>query len=137
MVGINDFNKDIPLGALDRTTAPKYDSSNFSKSYEAMLMDIIGRKYTKAKIYCLNIAFTASAYAFLKQNGAGNKLYEYRQAIEDAATEYEANTIHLNRLCITSANIGSLAIDKLHPGPEYMTMIANQCYTEMMASNCL
>ena len=137
MLGINDFNNDVPLGELCCNNSPSYDSTNFSKSYETMLMDIIGRNYPLAKVYCLNIAYSSSHCEFLMPNNASNKLIEYRKAIEEAAKEYECNVIHLDRIGITAANIEQFTEDKLHPGLKFMIMIANQCYNEMMASNCL
>lgn len=139
LVGINDFNGQIPKGSPTLEGSQEYNDSDFAKSYEAMLMNITGYNYKTAKIYCLNITFASNKFGFLADNGSGaSKLYQYRDIIEELASVYECNVIHVNRLGIHSGNIERLfSSDKLHPNAKMMEMIANQCYTEMMASNCL
>ena len=137
MLGINDFNGDVPTGEPLLTWNRTYYEDDFAKSYEAMLMNVTGYNYKNAKIYCLNIAFAANKYGFLRNNGGGSKLLEYRKKIEELATSFECQTIHLNRLGVHEGNVTNYASDKLHPNAKMMNMIANQCYNEMNASNCL
>lgn len=137
-LGINDFNADVPHGELSRVDRKNlsFDSTNFAASYETMLHRITGTHYMNAKIYCLNMSYGCDNYGFLQANGGESKIFDYREMIEGATKEYECNCIHLDRLGVHQGNMSSYSTDKLHPNPKFMKMIANQCYNEMMASNC-
>ena len=136
LLGINDFNGDVPVGTVALNKNKVFSNDDFAKSYEALIMNITGSKYPSAHIYCLNIAFASNKYGFLANNGGGSKLIEYRKAIEEIARAYECQVLHLDRLGIHEANISAYSPDKLHPFTGMMRMIAAQCYSEMMASNC-
>ena len=136
MLGINDFNGNVPAGTPALNSNKVFYEDDFAKSYEAMIMNITGSFYMNAKIYCLNVAFACNKYGFLVANGGGSKLFEYRKVIEEVARAYECQVLHLDRLGIHQGNISNYSPDKLHPYTGMMRMIAAQCYSEMMASNC-
>ena len=138
MLGVNDFNSNVPIGEINYgATDIKYDSTSFVNSYKAMLLDIVGRYYSNAKIYCITPSYNNIIYKFLQTNSAGHTLLEYRRAIEEVAKMFESNVIHFDRLNIYDPNIEEITVDGLHPLHEMMRMIATQCYNEMMTSNSL
>ena len=85
----------------------------------------------------MNIPYTSQAASFCGKNAGGSTLQQYRQLIQLAADTYECNAIHINRVGVHGGNSGTYLIDKIHPRANFMRWIANQCYIEMMASNCL
>ena len=139
MLGINDFNNGVPVGDLNPIAQNTYSSTSFSDSYSSLLLDLqkIGAKYPNAKLYLMNICYSNKYINFGKQNSGGSRLNDYRNCIDFHSGFMECNVIHMNRLGVTTTNGGSYLIDSLHPKASMMTLIDNQCYKEMMASNCL
>ena len=136
LLGINDWHADKPTTDMSFSSTPILNPTSFTVSYEHLLK-VTGQAYLTANIYCLTPTFSNFKYDFPKPNGADCKLFDYRKNIEDVAKEYECNVIHLDRLGVHGGNMAEFSDDRLHPNAQYMTMIANQCYNEMMASNCL
>ena len=57
--------------------------------------------------------------------------------IEKQAYLFQQNCLHISRIGVGGMNYTTYTFDKLHPKEVMMKMIANQCYSEMMASSCI
>ena len=66
---------------------------------------------------------------------SGATLQEYSNAICELARIYGVKCLHTSRICVHSDTY--MTSDKIHPKAKMMKMMANQCYIEMMADNCL
>ena len=136
LLGVNDFNDNKTLGTYET----KYYTAlagNFYHDYNYMLMILLGNMYKTSQIYCLETTYSNIFRDFLKANSSGSQQVAYNEAINKEANLYGVNVIHTSRLGITAANPTNYLIGNLHPNAACMKMIANQCYTEMMASSCI
>ena len=122
MLGLNDFNNNITLGSF-ATIGFSTIMDDFYNDYNVMLNNLTDN-YKGVQIYCFEVLFSCISY-----NSQGTYNIEFNEAINKEAALYGANVIHLSRLGVKTANyINQNTLQ---------TMIANQCYNEMMASNCL
>ena len=102
-----------------------------------MLINIAGIDYINAQIYLLNGVYSNS-YKFIGYNTNKNTQIDFIKAVEETARLYYIHCLHPANIGVNGANIESfLTSDRKHPKANMMMMIANQCYNEMMADNCL
>ena len=138
-LGMNDFLGAKTLGEFNvkcLTAAPA--ESTFYDWYNYILLKTVGLSYRNAQVYCLDMTFSKYKDHFLTAIAStGATLPEYQQAIKDEARIYGLKCLHTSSICVHGANTDKLLIDKIHPKADMMKMIANQCYHEMMADNCL
>ena len=135
-VGIVDFNNGIPAGTQEFTPGEPTERNSFYSSLDTNIYTLINN-YPNAAIYMLNIPYCGMGVGFMKQNKGGSRLCDYRAAIENCAKVYEFNVLHVNRIGVNGINKDEYTIVSGEPNEKMMTKIANQCYNEMMASNCL
>ena len=135
MLGMNDFNHGKTLGTFSASMGSDMNT-DFYTSYNKMMVKLIGSNYSNAQIYCIEPNYSNQLGLF-GSNGAGNKQIEYNEAINKVANLYGVNSIHLSRIGIIKSNQDRYLIENIHPNATCMKMIANQCYNEMMANNCL
>ena len=130
-LGADDYINASTLGEF----AVKYVSDDptpgtFYDKYNYMLNAITNNNYPNAQIYCLDNAYC------LKTDVSTNQT-EYQQAIRDEARIYGLKCLHVSSLCVHAGNIDTYLVNSKNPKSNMMKMIANQCYNEMMADNCL
>ena len=136
LLGTNDFTDGIKLGELIKNSAGTSNfNTNFYQSYNAMLLNLIVN-YPNAHVYCLETTYN-NKFNFLGKNSANNYQSEFNLAIEETARIYGVHCIHTSKLPITQTNKDTYLLSNVHPKAAMMNMIANQCYREMVADNCL
>ena len=135
MLGMNDYNHSCTLGTYE---VGRYNETNgeFYHNYNRMLLNIVGSAYKYAQVYCIEPNYS-DTFGFLGTNSKTNRQLDFNEAINKEANLYGVNVIHLSRLGINKANQDRYLIESIHPNATCMKMIANQCYNEMMANNCL
>ena len=138
LLGTNDFGASVTLGELNKSTAGTENMNvDFYNSYNSMLINIAGIDYINAQIYLLNGVYS-NAYNFIGYNTNKNTQVDFIKAVEETARLFYIHCLHLANIGVNGGNVKSfMASDGLHPKANMMKMIANQCYNEMMADNCL
>ena len=139
-VGINDFNGGVALGDIT-SCKPSYSmntATSFIDSYNAFLCSLVGTYYKNAQCYLMEPAYISNI-GFQEKNTSNNYLSEFQAAVRHEAEIVGLNCIHISKIAVHAGNstINLIQTDKIHPKAIMMEKIANQCYSEMMASNCL
>ena len=136
LLGTNDFNAGVTLGSLEmKYLGTSNFTTDFYKSYNCLLVSLI-INYPKTQIYCLDGIYDGN-FNFIGTNSAGNRQPEFINAIIEIAKFTTVHCLHPYNICVTDVTKDEYMIDKLHPNAKMMKMIANQCYREMLANNCL
>ena len=134
----NDFVNNVKLGEFSYTfvSFDNYNVDYYSANY-TMLTNILGDYYPNAQVYLLDCTYV-SKFGFGSVNTNGNALPEFSFANSETARLYNTHCLHTSKLCITDKLKDThLMSDVIHPKAIMMKKIANQCYHEMMADNCL
>ena len=135
MLGVNDFMGNVTLGTHE-IKGNTSTNNEFYNDYRYLLYSIVGVNYQQAQVYCLDTTYI-DKLGFLGKNTSGAAQVDYQKAIEDVTSLYCVYCIHVSKLSIHAGNQGTYEIDRIHPKANMMQMIANQCYHEMLANNCL
>ena len=135
-IGINDFLNGSTLGTYSESMASNA-KTDFYSAYNFIVLRMIGTHYKNAQTYCLNTTYTHQ-YALFGKNANGNNQLAFNKAIQEEANLYGVHFIDIFKLCVHGGNRTVYLIDDLiHPKAAMMTWMANQCYSSMMAENCL
>jgi lysophospholipase L1-like esterase len=117
-MGINDCAAGTAIGSFDGKGTPPTNPVTFSEAYGRLIKNVQDT-YDGIKIYCCTVLPDE------KRPGSDNET-EYNTAIKTIATNMGAEVIDLYaNTGITSSNVSSYTVDKLHPNSTGMQMIAD------------
>ena len=139
-LGINDYNGNVDLGDI---TAFKHNinietATDFMQAYNTFICHVIATHYPKCQCYVMEPAYVQT-FGFQEDNATGASLGEYQAGVRKVSEIVGTHCIHISRICVHAQNWNDNLVneDKIHPREIMMRKIANQCYSEMLASNCL
>lgn len=117
-MGINDCGANTAIGSFNGIGTPPATPATFSEAYGRLIKNIQDT-YDGVKIYCCTVLPDEKRAASDNEN-------EYNAAIRTIATNMGATVIDLYANAgITTSNISSYTVDKLHPNATGMQMIAD------------
>lgn len=117
LMGINDFGAGIKVGDYDGTTTPPPSPATFSEAYGKLIHNVKST-YEGVEIYCCTVLPDE------KRDVSGSES-PYNAAIKLLAENMGVNLIDLYAESgITSENITSFTVDKLHPNSAGMARMA-------------
>ena len=117
-MGINDCAAGTAIGSYDGKGTPSANPTTFSEAYGRMIKNIQDT-YDGIEIYCCTVLPDEKRTASDNEN-------EYNAAIRTIATNMGATVIDLYaNTGITSSNVSSYTVDKLHPNSAGMQLISD------------
>lgn len=138
-LGINDFNRECPLGTYDGSTALPNDPSTFTNAY-AMMLDLIMTNFPLAEVWCCTLmaAEKNSPTGFPEINGNGESLSQWNEAIRQLAHAFGAKVLEHGDCGITYYNLSTYMGDwsssthqGLHPNASGHSLMANATIHDM------
>ena len=138
-LGINDFDRECPLGTYDGSTALPEDPSTFTNAY-AMMLNLIMTNFPLAEVWCCTLmaAEKNSPAGFPEINGNGESLSQWNNAIRQLAHAFGAKVLEHGDCGITYYNLSTYMGDwststqqGLHPNASGHSLIANSTIHDM------
>lgn len=139
-LGINDFNRECPLGEWDGTSAVPTDPSTFSNAY-AMMLNHVMTHYPRARVYCCTLMASEwmnGGVGFPEINDNGDNAERWNEVIRRIAGVFGAEILDHARCGITYFNLPIYAGDYdttartgIHPNAAGHSLIANQTIRDM------
>ena len=144
MMGINDFINNVELGEFSPYTVAS-TTTNVIDCYETIIFSIIvsSSEYAKhgANLIIMDTlcAEINGRFGMIEKNSATvpYSQYDLNETIEKLAKKWRIPHINVDQIGVHGGNNGLYTFDHIHPNTVYMEKLANQCYKEMIASNCL
>lgn len=129
MMGINDFNANVPVGDFDGTSIPADGTiTTFSEAY-ALLVYKLMNSYPRAEIFVSTILENANAKVDEKN------LFSYNSAIRNIANIFGCKIMNMHACGITGYNLNYYLADGTHPKISGATLLAKQSVTDVFAKS--
>lgn len=122
--GINDFRGAVPIGTWDGTTPVPTDKSTFRSAY-AEVLDMMTKRYPNALIYCTTLLYNSpSGSPVSPVNSNGVRLSEFNNSVREISKIFGCEILDFERSGFNYNTISTLTIDRLHPNPSGMDLMA-------------
>ena len=138
-LGINDYNRECPLGEYDGTQTFPTEANGFREAY-AIMLDNIMKTYPTAEVWCCTLMQCErnSSATFPEINDNGASLVKWNNAIRELCDLFGAKVIDHGSCGITYHNLsvymgdyGSSTGQGLHPNAAGHSLIANETIRTM------
>ena len=138
-LGINDYNRECPIGEYDGSQSFPTEANGFREAY-AIMLDNIMKRYPSSEVWCCTLMQCErnSAAAFPEINGNGESLVKWNNAIREVCDLFGAKVIDhascgitYHNLSIYMGDYGSSSGQGLHPNAAGHSLIANETIRAM------
>ncbi len=136
-LGYVDFIQGSIFGELSYATGTEM-TTDFCQGFNGLLNEYFTNLYPNAQIYLIDCLTFGTKELFMK-NTKGNYCGEYSKAIRELGEMYGVHVLRPTRICLYKWTDESRSefVTAGTPKAAMMEVIANRCYNEMMADNCL
>ena len=136
-LGHLDYVNNSTLGEVSYTVGTEM-TTDFCQGVNGLLYNLFTNIYPNAQIYLLD-GIALGDKGFFAKNSSGKYYGEYIKAIRELGEMRGVHILHPSRICLFSLNEDNtdLVTNDDNLKAKAMKLIANQCYHEMLADNCL